>query len=83
MKREREIYIEKVFIVVKLYCAELHVFLYFMNFMFHAFTLHLALDHSEASVSIPLGVHPSFFQHHRVVLVEKNIYLSILPRPQT
>lgn len=35
-KGEREIYIEKVFIVVKLYCAEVHVhvFLYFMKFMF-------------------------------------------------
>lgn len=47
------------------------VFLYFVEFMFHAFTLHLALDHIEASVSIPLGVHPSFFQHHQLVLVEK------------
>lgn len=58
---------------MKLYCAELHIFLYFMEFMFHAFTftLHLALDHIEASVSIPLGVHFSFFQHHRLVLVEK------------
>lgn len=85
MKRERDIYTEKVFIVVKLYCAELHVFLYFMNFMFHAFTLLLALDHIEASVFIPLGVHPSFFQHHRLVLVEKNMNtqycISFLSRP--
>lgn len=66
-----ERYIEKLFIVTKLYCAELHVFLYFVEFMFHAFTLLLALDHIEASVSIPLGVHPSFFQHHQLVLVEK------------
>lgn len=69
---------------MKLYCAELNVFLYFMKFMFHPFTLLLALDHIEASVSIPLGVNPSFFQHHRVVLVEKNIYVykTILPRPK-
>lgn len=56
----------------------LHVFLYFMEFMFHAFTLLLALDHIEASVSIPLGVHPSFFQHHRLVLVEKKHEYTIL-----
>lgn len=85
-KRERYIYLEKVFIVMKLYCAELHVFLHFMKFMFHAFTLLLALDHIEASVSIPLGVHPSFFQHHRLVLVEKKnmntqYFISFLSRP--
>lgn len=54
--------------------------------MFHAFTLHLALDHIEASVSIPLGVHPSFFQHHRLVLLEKKnmntqYCISFLLRP--
>lgn len=56
-----------------------------MEFMFHAFTLLLALDHIEASVSIPLGVHPSFFQHHRLVLVGKNMNtqyrISFLLRP--
>lgn len=62
------------------------VFLYFVEFMFHAFTLLLALDHIEASVSIPLGVHPSFFQHHRLVLVEKKnmntqYCISFLSRP--
>lgn len=46
-------------------------FFILMKFMSHAFTLHLALDHIDASVSISLGVHPSFFQHHRLVLVEK------------
>lgn len=73
MKRERErergIYIKG----IHHHEAVLHVFLYFMEFMFHAFTLLLALDHIEASVFIPLGVHPSFFQHHRLVLVEKNM----------
>lgn len=60
--------------------------LFFMKLMFHAFTLLIALDHIEASVSIPLGVHPSFFQHHRVVLVEKKnmntqYCISFLSRP--
>lgn len=56
----------------------LNYLFYFMEFMFHAFTLLLALDHIEASVSIPLGVHPSFFQHHRLVLVEKKHEYTIL-----
>lgn len=51
-ERERYIYIKGIHRLE----AVLHVFLYFMKFMFHPFTLHLALDHIEASVSIPLGV---------------------------